>query len=454
MAGCLAIAAMAPLATRVRAAQTPSSAKKDPWKPEDFIYSEDVRQYRISPDGKWLVWAKTSGDKDKDGRIANLYLSSLTEIREIQLTRGTDTNFQPRWSPDGEQIAFLSTRARPKAKPDTAPMQIWLMDAHGGEPWFLTELAHAPKQIEWLNKDTLVYSAEEDPALYELEQKRKKDDSEVVDDAEHEPPVRLYKIGVKDKKITRLTENSDWIESFSLSRDGKYAVASHAKSLHYAFDQKNRPLAILHDLGNGQEKEAFAGLHIRPEGFEWAPDGSGFYMETPYSTDPRFLTAGITVVYFYDVAAGKGQQVNLDWDKGAGFSLQTIPGGFVAMLAAGSHDEIAAYMAAKDDSGWSWKRKTLTGEHANNLENFQVSDDGKTIVYSTSTAGKLPQLFRGQVENGTLTSPVQVTKLNDSLVSGRAYAKTEVVHWKGANDEEVEGILYYPTAYEAGKSIP
>ena len=67
-------------------------------------------------------------------------------------------------------------------------MQIWLIDPRGGEPWSLTDLAHAPRQIEWLDKDTLVYSAEEDPALYEQELKKKKDDSEVVDDADHEPP--------------------------------------------------------------------------------------------------------------------------------------------------------------------------------------------------------------------------------------------------------------------------
>ena len=36
----------------------------------------------------------------------------------------------------------------------------------------------------------------------------------------------------------------------------------------------------------------------------------------------------------------------------------------------------------------------------------------------------------------------------------RAFAKTEVIHWKGSNDEEVEGILYYPTNYEAGKKYP
>jgi dipeptidyl aminopeptidase/acylaminoacyl peptidase len=30
-------------------------------------------------------------------------------------------------------------------------------------------------------------------------------------------------------------------------------------------------------------------------------------------------------------------------------------------------------------------------------------------------------------------------------------SKTEVVSWKGALDETVEGILYYPQDYQAGK---
>src|SRR5260370_22229085 len=242
----------------VLADEKTSLSTKEAWKPEDFIYTETAGQFRISPDAKWVVWVKTSSDKDKDARVSNLALSSLTESREIPLTRGTDNNTQPRWSPDGEGIAFTSTRARPKPKPDTAPMQIWLIKAHGGEPWALTELAHAPKRLEWLDKDTLMYTAEEAHALYEQELKKKKDDSEVVDDAEHEPPVRLYKMNVKDKKVTRLPPNTDWIEDFGVSPEQKYAVASHAKRLYYAFDQKVRPGVILCDFASGQEKQLFA----------------------------------------------------------------------------------------------------------------------------------------------------------------------------------------------------
>jgi len=428
-------------------------AKKEPWKPEDFIYGETAGQFRISPDAKWVVWVKTSGDKDKDARVSNLVLSSLTEPREIPLTRGGD-NTQPRWSPDGDWIAFTSTRARPKPKPDTAPMQIWLINAHGGEPWALTELAHAPKRLEWLDKDTLIYSAEEDPALYEQELKKKKDDSEIVDDADHAPPVRLYKMNVKDKKVTRLTTNTDWIEDFGVSPNAKYVVASHAKSLHYTFDQKVRPIVILHGLSGGPEKQLFSDLRVRAEGFAWAPDSSGFYMPTPFSTDATFMTAGITIVYFYDLASGKPSQVNLDNPYGLGFDLQTVPGGFLALLAAGSHDDLAFYAAAKGAAGWSWTRQNISGEHAKNLEGFRVSDDGKTIVYSTSTAGKLSQPYRAQLDGVIIVSPVQLEKLNEGLVNGRAYAKSEVIRWKGANNEEVEGILYYPANYEEGKKYP
>ena len=438
----------------ISADEKTAPVKKEPWKPEDFIYGETAGQFRISPDAKWVVWVKTSGDKDKDARVSNLVLSSLTESREILLTRGGDNNTQPRWSPDGEWIAFTSTRARPKPKPDTAPMQIWLINAHGGEPWALTELAHAPKRLEWLDKDTLIYSAEEDPALYEQELKKKKDDSEIVDDAEHAPPVRLYKMNVKDKKVTRLTTNTDWIEDFGVSPDAKYVAASHAKSLHYTFDQKVRPMVILHDLSGGPDKQLFAELRVRAEGFEWAPDNSGFYMPTPFSSDTRFMTAGITIVYFYDIATGKPTQVNLDSANGLGFNLQTVPGGFVALLAAGSHDDLALYAAENGASGRSWKREAIAGEHAKNLESFRVSDDGKTIVYSSSTASKLSQPYRARLEGGKIDSPAQLAKLNEGLVNGRAYAKSEVIRWKGANDDEVEGILYYPTNYEEGKKYP
>jgi dipeptidyl aminopeptidase/acylaminoacyl peptidase len=435
--------------------KTGTSDKKDPWKPEDIIYGETAApQTRISPDGKWLVWVKSNGDKEKDARVSNLMLSSLTENKEIQLTRGSDNNGQPQWSRDGQLIAFTSNRARQGAKPDAAPVQIWLINPFGGEPWSITELARAPRSVNWIDKDTVIFSAQEDPSLYEQELKKKKDDSETVDDAEHEPPVRLYKISVKDKKITRLTNNNDWIGNWAVSKDGKFAAAVHQKSLHYTFDQKTPPIAVLHDLSDGVEKRIFTEGRIYPRGFEWLPDSSGFYAWAPYSTHPKFLTATVELLYFYDVAGGKSVQVPLDWENGIGSNLATTQDGFVVGLAAGARFATSRYTRSKAGDGWTWKRTALEGEQAKNIQFFEVTEDGKEIVYFYTTASKLPQIYRAQLDDAKLVSPVQVSKLNEGLVKNRAFARTEVIRWKGANDEEVEGILYYPTNYEAGKKYP
>lgn len=431
-----------------------SAAKTEEWTPEDFVYAESSGAFRISPDAHWVAWIKTEANKEKDKRIANLVLSSLTEDREIQLTRGTDDIFDFSWSPDSEWIAFISDRKAPQAKPDTDAVQIWLISPRGGEPYPLTELARGPKGVQWLDKDTLIFSAPEDPSAYEQAIKKKKDDSHVVDDAQHESPVRLFKTNRKDKKTTRLTDNLDWIGNWYVSKDGKYVAAIHRKSLHYTFDQKVPPVSILHNLSDGSEKEIFTEGRIRPFGFEWTPDSAGFYAWAPYSTDKRFIMAWILLLYYYDVASGKSVAVPLDWENGVGSDLAATQGGFVAGLAAGHRFEMARYSMQKSGDAPTWKRSTLEGERIKNIQDFEVSADGKTIVYRSSTASSLPQLYRAQIDGDKVSPAVQVTHLNGNLVNSRVFAKSEVIRWKGSNDEDVEGILYYPTNYEAGKKYP
>ncbi|MGA7191973.1 MAG: prolyl oligopeptidase family serine peptidase [Candidatus Acidiferrales bacterium] len=425
------------------------TAKKNQWTPEDVVYQEDAGQFRISPDGKFALWVKGTADKDKDLRVGNLYLSNLSDGKAVQLTRGTDEISNPRWSSSGETIAFLSSHVLPKLKPDTGSTQIWLMNSAGGEPWPVTESQRGIQQFEWLNDDTILFCAEEDPSLYERQTKERKDDSNVVDDTAHTAPVRLFKLSVKEKKITRLTDNDDWILDFAVSRDKTKAVAVARRELSYAWDQKIPPATYIVNLASGDRTQIFTNERIYPDSIEWARDNSGFYVVAPFSDDPRFLVATVDKVYFYDLAAAKDVEVNLDWDRGFARSLQATNDGFIALLADGVYTKPTRFTR----HGATWSRKSISSDDERHYFTFELGDDGKTLIYEYSTASVPTQFFRARLDGTKISTPLQVTDLNPGF-KNKTIARTEVLHWKGANDDDVEGLLYYPDNYEEGKTYP
>jgi dipeptidyl aminopeptidase/acylaminoacyl peptidase len=423
--------------------------EKSPWTPDDILLAEHADQFRVSPDGKWAVWVKSQMDKDKNGRIANLFLTSLESRREIQLTRGTETHSQPRWSPGGGLIAFLSTRPLPKPNPDLSRSQLWLINPAGGEPWHLTEFARGIQRFQWMDDDTLLFSAQEDPALYEQERKKQKDTTRVVDDVTHEPPVRLFRLSVKDRKVARLTDNTDFIETWDATRDGRRAVTVHHQYLSYEWDQKTLPKTFLYDLATGERKEIFSGARIVPSDVRWARDASGFYAIAPFTTHPEFFTATIAVLYFYDLATGQHTRVNLDWENGLGFGFEITRDGFLALLADGARLRPARYTK----SGSAWTRASLEGDHARNIFAFSLGDDNSTLLYAYSTASTPEQWFRASLVDNRISNTSRITDLNPAFAS-KAIARTEIVRWRGSLEEEIEGILYYPHDYSPGRKYP
>jgi dipeptidyl aminopeptidase/acylaminoacyl peptidase len=442
------------LAVGAAPAAAEDAAKPDqslvmPWTLDDILLAESSGSWEISPDGKWAVWVKSQIDKDKNGRVSNLFLTNLETQKEIQLTRGTENHGQPRWSPDGERISFISTRPLPKPNPDLAKSQLWLLTLPGGEPYPVTEFARGIQSYKWIDNDTIIFSGQEDPAFYEQELKKKKDTTRVVDDVAHEPPVRLFKLAVKDKKVSRLTDNTDFIQSWAVTPDGKRALTVHAQYLSFEWDQKILPKTFVYDFGTGTRQEIFVGQRLVPFDVESARDGSGFYVLAPFSTDPRFFTASILLAYFYDLAAGRSVKVDLAWENGLGGGIKVTPDGFMALLAAGPRLLPARYVK----SSLIWKRADLEGEHVRNLSGFAVSEDAKTFVYEYSTASTPAQWYRARLDGSKLAEAVKLTDLNPGF-KGKPIARTEIVRWKGALGEDVDGLLYYPKDYQAGKKYP
>ena len=87
---------------------------------------------QLSPDGKMIVYAVSHVDPDKEEEYVALWLLSQETGTSRQLTTGLARDWNPHWSPNGKQIAFLSTRGD---KP-----QIYLIPVDGGEAQALTAM--------------------------------------------------------------------------------------------------------------------------------------------------------------------------------------------------------------------------------------------------------------------------------------------------------------------------
>jgi dipeptidyl aminopeptidase/acylaminoacyl peptidase len=454
-------------------ADAPAKKAADPgkWTVDDVVNMEWASDFQLAPGGRWCVWVKTVADKDKDELLSNLMRTDLKDGSEVALTRASDSCYRPRWSPDGKRLAFLSDRPAPKVKSKPAKgrrgrededdeggkVQLWLMDPFGGEPWPLTEVARGVLGYDWAGPDALVFFTQEDPTRHEKALEEKKDDSRVVEDEPHEPPARLFKVEVKSKKVTRLTDNTDRIEWLAVSPDGKFAVTAHGRSLRYTFDNKVKPVVFLHDLEAGKAKQVFADPKFNLGAARWAPDGRGFYALNEYTSQPQLNQAGVTEVYYYDLGLGRADRVPLDWERGVApqeannnpYGLVPTATGFVALLNDGARPRAARYV--RDDAGW--KRQWLTGEHAGHLFAMQASADGKTLLYAYSTASTPVQWYHAALQGAKIARPKSMAVLNEYL-DERPKARTEVVRWKGAQDDDVEGILYYPHDYKAGERRP
>ncbi len=445
----------------------PLTAFGDEWSSDDLVATEKIRHFTVSPsDARVVVWEKSAPDKDQDEYVSHLFRTGPGPGTEaVRLTRGKDSCTRPKFSPDGSKIAFLSARPLPKSKGtpdggdgDDPKNQIWLLEY--GEPYPLTELERAVKDFGWRDPNHIVFIAQESPSERERKQKEKKDASKVIEDEANEPPVRLFEIEVKSKKITRASTNTDRISDLFVSPDGNYAVTFHSRSLRFEYDNAIRPQYFLTDLRNGERKPIFTDHRFYLLDVKWSPDSRGFYVANAFTTHPKYLWATVTELWRFDVDDAKESQVPLDWPHGlasettwyaSGAYLSATPDGFVTLLADGARVKPARFTR----DGEKWRRRWLEGTLADSLFGVEVTSLAKTnyLHFIRTTASTPPQLFAARLEGAKVVDAVPITTLNDDW-KDKPKADVQIVRWKGARDENVEGLLHYPHVYKPGQRHP
>ena len=115
---------------------------KRPITAEDLNRIHYLRDPEISPDGRYVAFVKVSPDPLEKTYKQNIWLLPLDHGDAIQLTRG-DKDGQPRWSPDGKQLAFVSSRG------DKAQVFLLPIAAPGGEARQLTSMENGAHRPSW-----------------------------------------------------------------------------------------------------------------------------------------------------------------------------------------------------------------------------------------------------------------------------------------------------------------
>jgi dipeptidyl aminopeptidase/acylaminoacyl peptidase len=121
------------LTLRISVSSSPAFAAR-PMSIEDNLTTVRVADPRLSPDGKWVAFVRTTTDLAGGKRNADVWIvPSDGSAPPRALTRHEKTDNAPRFSPDGRTLAFVSTRS--------GVPQVYLLDLGGGEPRKLTDLA-------------------------------------------------------------------------------------------------------------------------------------------------------------------------------------------------------------------------------------------------------------------------------------------------------------------------
>jgi len=475
LAGVLATAAPSPATASEPAAggdpDAPPALPDPRWTVDDALAGERAEGWTVSRDGRLAAWVKVTLETEdgEEKEAANLQLCRLDAAATAEgdgyaptgarrrndracrpLTRGPGRRTDPAFSPDGAHLAYRSADPPPgggddgeNAGDDEPTAQVWLLPLAGGAPWPVTRFDRPVAAFAWIDARSLAVLAAESPTAWEREREEWGDTSVVVEDAEREPPVRLFRVDL-DGEVRRVTDNRLWLDGLAVSPDGKWAVVAERLSLSFEFDARVPPRLDLVELATGERTLILEGERLLPYGVQWAPDSAGFYFVDPRSNHPLYREAAIAELWFYDLAARAPERLPLD-PRGLGGAYAPAPGGVIALEAGGVRLTPVRIARA---AGGGWERRPLAAEHAGQIQSWELDAGGAVVVYERSTAALPPQWYAARLDGDSIAAPRRLTGLNPSW-RGKPTGRVEVVRWTGALGEEVEGLLHYPLDWPA-----
>ncbi|HSB28504.1 MAG TPA: hypothetical protein VLE19_11645, partial [Pyrinomonadaceae bacterium] len=252
---------------------------------DELLTLKTIGAVQISPDAKWIAYTVGYGDFKTDTFLNQIWLIDVATGRNFQVTRGDKSSTNPRWSPDGVWLTFLSNRVEDKN-------QIFAINPLGGEAVQLTKSETAVGNYAWSEDGkSIAYLATEPTPPVSKERKEYMGDFEVI--RKEYSFNHIWTFTVSDAFRAPLagkqrTRNKDFsVDSFSWSPDGS----------KIAFSATINP-----DLIQGTTADVFV-LNLADDsvrkivsqpgpdnGPRWSPDGKQIVFASAMGRQPSFAT--------------------------------------------------------------------------------------------------------------------------------------------------------------------
>jgi dipeptidyl aminopeptidase/acylaminoacyl peptidase len=383
---------------------------------EKAMQVREPSDLQFSPDGKRvaLTLLEPGGDK---AAVRHVWVYDLVKRELRQWTSSAKSESMPRWSPDGQVLAFLSDREDSQ--------QIWLLTVSGGEALKLTSGKNTVDSIKWSRDGKhIAYLASEARTAEEEKKQREQDDARVID-VDHRA-VRAWTVDVATKASRRITSGPWDLREIEWLPDGKRLLA--VATDRPADDRRTERLfSVTLEDGHMEEILAplgpFSKIQVNPRGDAVAyvcspadgPTAQDLFLLPLDTHAPKNLTGG-----------SKDRPVlNFQWMS---------DGGIATLFENGFHTEL-------DEAGE--KTRKLVTDDSLDVSQFTVSQAG-AVAYVAESSAVLPELFvEGKV----------VSHFND-VFHGVTVQKGEIYTYQSFDGTPIEAALFRGEASVSGQLQP
>lgn len=390
--------------------------------PEQTLRRFAIADLQLSPDERFVAFVVTDPVKGTEQK-RNIWLLNTETKGLVHFTTSEKSDSQPRWSPDGQTLAFVSTRGE--------HAQIYTVRIDGGEAVALTESKTGVQSFEWSPDGKRIAFTARVPTTDLQERKTKeKDDARVIDRDDKNSVI--YLIDISSRNVRQLTDAKWRISSFTWLPHGDRLIVS-ANDAPLPEWNTNRIYSV--GLGDGHMQELaapagpFGSIKISPDGKNIAFVGS-----RGDGPDPHDLMV---------MPVAGGQPINLtsaSIDRPIDAFTWRRDGGFLALATTGFRR--AFYSIAADG-----RAQTLPLGPIPPAGSFCAGAGVTAFTAQETTVA--PEIWLAR-KGGTAERVSRFNKDWDAI----PLAKLELVHYHSFDGKEIEAGLLKPAGYRAGTKVP